>query len=110
MSSPLAHLQKNRKQIVKTVVWGVMMLLLSILIVFFIRQIEIFLRASPESIQRFSPFVYAAVFVIALLNSATIIIPAPGIALIIALATQWNPVIVAIVASVGSSLGEMSGY
>ncbi|MEW6143257.1 MAG: VTT domain-containing protein [Chloroflexota bacterium] len=110
MSSPLTHLREGRKRIIETVLWGIAMLLLSIFIVFLIRQVEIFLKASPESIQRFAPLVYVAVFVIALLNSATIIIPAPGIALIIALATQWNPVIVAVTASIGSSLGEMSGY
>ncbi len=110
MSSPMARLRENRKRIIETVLWGIAMILLSIFIVFLIRQVEMFLKASPDSVQRFAPFVYAAVFVIALLNSATIVIPAPGIAVIIALATQWNPVIVAVVTSAGSSIGEMSGY
>jgi len=110
VSSPLARLREHRKRIIETALWGIAMLLLSVLIVFLIRQVEMFLKASPDSIHRFAPFVYVAVFVIALLNSATIVIPAPGIAVIIALATQWNPVIVAVVTSIGSSIGEMSGY
>jgi uncharacterized membrane protein YdjX (TVP38/TMEM64 family) len=110
MNSHLDRIRENRKRIIETVLWGIAMLLLSIVIVFLLRQFEQFMQATPEGVQRFAPFVYGAVFVIAFLNSATIIIPAPGIAIIIALATQWNPAIVAVITSIGGSLGEMSGY
>ena len=55
---------------------------------------------------------YLSVFGTTLLSSLTIIAPAPPLAIpmMIAAATRWNPVIVALAASIGGTLGELSGY
>jgi len=62
------------------------------------------------SMKQYAVWAYLAVFVITLLSSCTIIFPAPGVAFVMATASVWNPVIVALVASVGGALGELTAY
>ena len=83
------------------------MLALTAAITYLFRFIEGCLESSLEG---FAWAGYLVVFVVTFLSSATIFIPAPGLAIVIAAATQWNPAIVAIVASIGDTLGEFIGY
>ncbi len=53
---------------------------------------------------------YAGVFVISLLSAATIFIPAPGWAAVIAMGGILNPYFVGIAAGIGSGIGELTGY
>lgn len=54
---------------------------------------------------------YIGVFFMMLLSSVTIILPAPSLSLLFAFgATLPNPLLVGIVAGVGSAIGELSGY
>jgi membrane protein YqaA with SNARE-associated domain len=48
--------------------------------------------------------------VIMFLSSATVLLPAPGIAAVGLAGTAWNPLLVASFAAFGSSLGELTGY
>lgn len=57
-----------------------------------------------------SAYGYAGVFLIALLSAATILFPAPGWAAVIAMSTQLDPLLLGIVAGIGASIGEMTGY
>jgi len=83
------------------------MLALTVAIIYFFRFIEGYIETSLEG---FAWAGYLIVFVVTLLSSATIFIPAPSLAIVVAAATQWNPAIVAIIASVGDTLGEFIGY
>lgn len=53
---------------------------------------------------------YLGVFAITLLSAATIVLPAPGWASVIALSTVLNPYMLGIAAGLGSGLGEITGY
>lgn len=68
------------------------------------------LGTQRELVQRFSQWGYVSSFVISLIGSATVILPAPGLALILALGAHLNPVLLGVVAGFGSGLGELSGY
>lgn len=68
------------------------------------------LGTQRELVQQFSQWGYLSSFLISLIGSATVILPAPGLALILALGAHLNPVLLGIVAGVGSGLGELSGY
>jgi membrane protein YqaA with SNARE-associated domain len=83
------------------------MLALTTAIIYFFRFIEGYLETSLEG---FAWAGYLIVFVVTLLSSATMFIPAPSLAIVMVAATQWNPAIVAIVASLGDTLGEFVGY
>ncbi|TET16124.1 MAG: DedA family protein [Dehalococcoidia bacterium] len=53
---------------------------------------------------------YLGAFLISLITSATIILPVPGIVLIGALGTAYDPVLIGLAAGAGSALGEITGY
>jgi len=54
---------------------------------------------------------YLVVFVTTLVSNASIIVPVPiFVAVMLAAASKWNPVIVALVASSAGTLGEITGY
>jgi membrane protein YqaA with SNARE-associated domain len=58
----------------------------------------------------FSEYGYAGVFLISFISSATVFIPVPGFAVVIALAATLDPVLLGLAAGFGSGLGELSGY
>lgn len=55
-------------------------------------------------------YAYAVVFLVTLVGSASVVLPMPGLALVLAAATLYNPLWVALFASVGSTLGEVTAY
>jgi len=64
-------------------------------------------RDQVETLTRFG---YPGVFLFTLLTSATIILPAPSLVVVFALGSVLNPFWIGVVAGVGASLGELSGY
>lgn len=60
--------------------------------------------------QAFVQLGYAGVFIIALVSSATMFLPAPGFAIIFAMSAFLNPLLVGIVAGIGSGIGELTSY
>jgi len=55
-------------------------------------------------------FGYPGIFIISVLANATVLLPAPGVAVVFAMGSIFNPLIVGIVAGVGGGIGELSGY
>lgn len=54
---------------------------------------------------------YLIVFGISVLANLSIMAPVPfAVSVMIAAATKWDPVLIALVGSIGGSLGELSGY
>lgn len=54
---------------------------------------------------------YTVVFAATLVANLTIIAPVPfAVAIMITAATKWNPALIALAASVGGTIGELSGY
>ena len=53
---------------------------------------------------------YLGAFLIAVVTSATIILPVPGIVLIAGLGASFDPVLIGLAAGAGSALGELTGY
>jgi uncharacterized membrane protein YdjX (TVP38/TMEM64 family) len=63
-----------------------------------------------QQIQKFGSLGYPGIFLVALLSSATVLIPIPGIMFTTAMGAVFNPFWVAIAAGLGAGLGEISGY
>jgi len=61
-------------------------------------------------LERVAVYGYAGVFVATFLSSTTIIFPTPGVVVVVLAAAYLNPAFVALVAAVGASLGEFTGY
>lgn len=53
---------------------------------------------------------YGGIFVVSLLSSATIILPAPSLALVFAMGSALPPLLVGLAAGIGEALGELTGY
>ncbi|MCS7221916.1 MAG: VTT domain-containing protein [Anaerolineae bacterium] len=67
----------------------------------------LFERDKLSALRRYG---YPGVFVISMLSSATVFLPAPGIAVIFATGSVLNPILVGLVAGLGEALGELTGY
>jgi membrane protein YqaA with SNARE-associated domain len=63
-----------------------------------------------NQIENFPLYGYPAVFFISLIGNATIILPTPSMAVVFGLGGALNPVLVGIIAGLGSALGELTGY
>ena len=78
-------------------------LIVSILII----GLSFFFRAE---LSKFSSFGLLGIFLINLIGSATLFVPAPGIATVVAGGFLYNPLFVAIVSALGSAIGDLVGY
>ncbi len=65
---------------------------------------------NPTWVLRAGHWGYLGAAVISFLSSATVILPAPGLAVVFSMGGVLNPVLLGILAGIGSGLGEMSGY
>ncbi len=59
---------------------------------------------------KFAEYGYPGIFLISILANATILLPAPGIAIVFAMGGVFNPFIVGLAAGAGAAIGELSGY
>jgi membrane protein YqaA with SNARE-associated domain len=53
---------------------------------------------------------YSGIFAVSVLSSATIILPAPSLALVFAMGSALPPLLVGVAAGAGEALGELTGY
>lgn len=81
-----------------------------VLIVVIICLVSFWLAFNPALVQRLGSWGYVGAFIISLIASATVVLPAPGLAVIIAMSPALNPYVLGIVAGVGSAVGELTGY
>lgn len=71
---------------------------------------SIWIALNPELVSGMGRWGYVGAFFISLIASATIVLPAPGLAIIIAMGRALDPVLLGVVAGVGSAVGELTGY
>jgi len=72
--------------------------------------ITLVIVAFRDDLARFENYGYAGVFLISLLGNATVILPAPSLAVVFSMGGVLNPLFVGLVAGVGEALGELTGY
>lgn len=56
------------------------------------------------------PWGYLGAFFINLFSSATVVIPGPGVAAVMVMAKDLDPVLLGVASGLGGTLGELSGY
>jgi len=62
-------------------------------------------------LSKFALLAYLTIFTVMLLGNLTIVAPVPlTLAIMVAAASNWDPLLVALFASLGGSIGELSGY
>jgi membrane protein YqaA with SNARE-associated domain len=72
--------------------------------------ISIFVYSIRDRAEEFAVYGYPGIFIISFLANATVLLPAPGIAVVFAMGAIFNPLAVGLAAGAGGALGEMSGY
>jgi len=72
--------------------------------------ITFYIFSIREHVKDFEKFGYAGVFLIALMANATVLLPAPGVAIVYAMGAVFNPIGVGFAAGTGGAIGELSGY
>lgn len=72
--------------------------------------ITVFIYSIRDRVAEFEKFGYAGIFTVALLANATVLLPAPGVAIIYAMGAVFNPLWVGLAAGTGGAIGELSGY
>ena len=72
--------------------------------------LTVFIYILRDRVRDFAAFGYPGIFIIALLANATVLLPAPGVAIIYAMGAIFNPFGVGLAAGTGGAIGELSGY
>ena len=84
--------------------------LLRIAAVLVVIGISVFVYSIRDNAERLAIYGYPGIFLLAFLAYATVFLPAPGLAVIFTMGAVFNPFGVALAASAGAALGELSGY
>lgn len=83
---------------------------LRILAILAVVGITIFIYNIRDRVDEFAAFGYPGIFLVMLLANATVIIPAPGVAVVFAMGSVFNPFFVALAGGAGGAIGELTGY
>ncbi len=95
----------------KNTVWSrIGSILLRVVILLVVILISVLIYVFRDRVQELKSFGYAGIFLLSILANATIILPAPAVALVFSWGAVFNPILVALAAGAGASLGELSGY
>jgi membrane protein DedA with SNARE-associated domain len=81
-----------------------------ILALIFVIAISVFIFSIRDQAEQWAVYGYPGIFLIAFLAYGTVLLPAPGVAIVFAMGGILNPLGVALAAGAGGALGEMSGY
>lgn len=84
--------------------------LLRIVAVLAVIGITVFIYSIRDRVEEFTQYGYFGIFLVMLLANATVILPAPGVAVVFAMGSVFNPLGVALSAGIGGAIGEMTGY
>jgi membrane protein YqaA with SNARE-associated domain len=81
-----------------------------VLIILLVLAISIAIFAFRDSFAELAAVGYVGIFLVSLLGNATIVLPAPSLALVFAMGAALPPLYVGLAAGIGEALGELTGY
>jgi uncharacterized membrane protein YdjX (TVP38/TMEM64 family) len=84
--------------------------ILRVLALLVVVAITVYVYSIRNRVEEFAAYGYPGIFLIALMANATVFLPAPGVAVVFAMGSIFNPLGVALAAGSGGALGELSGY
>jgi len=89
---------------------GIGVVFLRILALVMVVGITVYIYSIRDHVNEFAAYGYPGIFLVMLLANATVIIPAPGVAVVFAMGSIFNPLGVALAAGTGGAIGELTGY
>ncbi|MBP8998070.1 MAG: VTT domain-containing protein [Anaerolineaceae bacterium] len=72
--------------------------------------LTIVLFVFKDKVSQLGAFGYPGIFLVSILSNATLILPVPGVIFTSAMGAVFNPLLVALAAGTGATLGEITGY
>jgi membrane protein YqaA with SNARE-associated domain len=84
--------------------------LLRLLVLVAVIGLSVYIFSIRDEAERFAAYGYPGIFLISLLANATILLPAPGVAIVFAMGSVFEPALVALAAGLGATVGEISAY
>ena len=84
--------------------------ILRVLALLLVIAITAYVYSIRDHVKEFASYGYPGIFLIAMLANATVLLPAPGVAIVFAMGSIFNPLGVTLAAGTGGALGELSGY
>lgn len=86
------------------------LLLVRILALIVVVALSVFIFSIRDRAEELAVYGYPGIFLLSFLAYATVLLPAPGIAIVFTMGGVFHPLGVALAASAGAALGEISGY
>lgn len=86
------------------------LLLLRIAALLIVIGISVFVYLIRDKAEQLQGYGYLGIFLVAFLAYATVLLPAPGIAIVFTWGSIFHPAGIALAAGAGAALGELSGY
>lgn len=108
--SQVDAVNKERTSIQEQKKSGIGVFILRVLALTVVIGITVYIFSIRDHVQDFAVYGYPGIFLVMLLANATVIIPAPGVAVVFAMGNIFNPFWVALAAGTGGAIGELSGY
>ncbi|NOY99022.1 MAG: VTT domain-containing protein [Chloroflexi bacterium] len=84
--------------------------LLRWLSLFAVIGLSAFIFCIRDKAEQLAAYGYPGIFLVAMLANATVLLPAPGLAVVFTMGGVFHPLGVALAAGAGGALGELSGY
>jgi membrane protein YqaA with SNARE-associated domain len=81
-----------------------------VLVLLAVIALSVYIFSVRDQAQRFATYGYPGIFLISLVANASILLPAPGVAVVFAMGSVFSPPLVAISAAAGATVGELSAY
>ncbi len=81
-----------------------------IMALFVVITLSIFVFSIRDQAEQLAIYGYPGIFVLSFLAYATVLLPAPGVAVVFTMGSVFNPIGVALAAGTGAALGELTGY
>jgi uncharacterized membrane protein YdjX (TVP38/TMEM64 family) len=81
-----------------------------IMALFVVIGLSIFIFTIRDQAEDLAIYGYPGIFVLSFMAYATVLLPAPGVAVVFTMGSVFNPFGVALAAGTGAALGELSGY
>ncbi|MDD5468740.1 MAG: VTT domain-containing protein [Anaerolineales bacterium] len=89
---------------------GKRLLVVRIVVLILVITMSVFVFLIRDQAQRLAVYGYPGIFLISFLAYATVLLPAPGVAVVFTMGAVFNPVGVALAAGLGATVGELTGY
>jgi membrane protein DedA with SNARE-associated domain len=84
--------------------------ILRILALLAVIGITIYIYSIRDRVEEYAAYGYPGIFLITLMANATVLLPAPGVAVVYAMGGIFNPLGVTLAAGTGGAIGELSAY